>query len=237
MIRTAVILAGGFGTRLQPVVKDLPKPLAPVNGQPFLNYLLAYLHAFEFNSIVLSVGYLSQKIREYYGSSYHSMKIEYSTEVAPLGTGGGVRLALEKVREQECLVLNGDSFFDIDLSHFYSLHVARQAHASLALRQVEDTSRYGAVVTGKDNRVNYFREKNGLGEQGSINAGVYILNKKIFLERTPVEKNFSIEKDFFEVNLKNLEIFGFKFTDYFIDIGIPDDYTRVQNDFKGFKYK
>jgi Nucleoside-diphosphate-sugar pyrophosphorylase involved in lipopolysaccharide biosynthesis/translation initiation factor 2B, gamma/epsilon subunits (eIF-2Bgamma/eIF-2Bepsilon) len=76
-----------------------------------------------------------------------------------------------------------------------------------------------------------------LGEQGSINAGVYILNKKIFLERTPVEKNFSIEKDFFEVNLKNLEIFGFKFTDYFIDIGIPDDYTRVQNDFKGFKYK
>jgi D-glycero-alpha-D-manno-heptose 1-phosphate guanylyltransferase len=236
MIRTAVILAGGFGTRLQTVVKDLPKPLAPVHGQPFLNYLLGYLHASGFNSIVLSVGYLSEKIREIYGTSWLGMQIEYALENEPLGTGGGIRLAMEKVHETECLVLNGDSFFDIDLPRFYGLHLARHADISLALRQVDDSSRYGTVITGADDRVNSFREKNGLPESGSINAGVYILNRKIFLERTPAEKNFSIEKDFFEPNVESLKIFGFKFTDYFIDIGIPDDYAKAQNDFKGFKY-
>ena len=237
MLSTAIILAGGYGTRLQSVVSDLPKPMAPVNGQPFLDYQLQYLKNYGFKNVVLSVGYLSEKISAHYGASFNGITLFYAREKVPLGTGGGIRLALEQCADENIFVLNGDSFFDVDLNNFFMKHNEKAAQFSLALRKVNDASRYGAIEKNHEDRVISFREKNGTAAPGTINGGVYILSKNIFIEATNQHTNFSIEKDFFEKHLNDLAIYGFEFDGYFLDIGIPEDYNKAQNDFKGFKYR
>ncbi len=236
MITTAIILAGGFGTRLQSVVSDLPKPMAPVNDQPFLNYQLNYLKHYGIKKVILSLGYLPEKIKDFYGDNFNGIKIDYVIEKEPLGTGGGIRLALEKCDEERVFVLNGDSFFDVDVNEFFKLHSNNNSDISLALRKVNNAERYGTIEKNKDNRIISFKEKSGEVKEGTINGGVYILNKKIYSALTPANKNFSIEKDFFEKQLQSVKISGFEFEGYFIDIGIPEDYTKAQHDFKGFKY-
>jgi D-glycero-alpha-D-manno-heptose 1-phosphate guanylyltransferase len=237
MITTAIILAGGFGTRLQSVVSELPKPMAPINSEPFLNYQLNYLKYYGIKNVILSVGYLSEKIIEYYGSAFNGLQIDHVIEESPLGTGGGIRLALEKCKDDLVLVLNGDSFFDVNLSDFFNLHIQKRSQLSLALRKVNDAGRYGTIETNSENKIISFKEKSGVSVEGTINGGVYILDKKIFLQATPPLSNFSIEKDFFEKQLTTFTINGFEFKGYFIDIGIPEDYLKAQNDFKGFKYR
>ena len=241
MLDTAIILAGGFGTRLQTVVSDLPKPMAPVNGEPFLNYQLNYLKHFGVKKVIFSVGYLAEKIQEYYKSEYKGIQITYVKETAPLGTGGGIRLAMEQCTNEFALVLNGDSFFDVDLHEFSKLHINEDSQISLSLRKVNDSSRYGTIETDDNDRVISFKEKSTstatVTNAGRINGGVYILNKELYLNKTKPEINFSIEKDFFEKQLSNLVIKGFEFNGFFIDIGIPEDYNRAQNDFKGFTYR
>lgn len=237
MLQTAIILAGGFGTRLQTVVNDVPKPMAPINGEPFLNYQLDYLKYYGIKKVILSVGYLAEKIQEHYKLNYNELQIEYVVEQSPLGTGGGIRLALEKCKDNVVLILNGDSFFNIDLLKFESLHKIYKSEFSLALRKVTDASRYGTVISDDTNRIISFQEKNGELKKGTINGGTYILNKKIYLRHTNENINFSIEKDFFEKQLTKLNIKGFEFNGYFIDIGIPEDYAKAQNDFKEFKYR
>lgn len=237
MINTAVILAGGFGTRLQSVVSTLPKPMAPVNGIPFLNYQLDYLKASGIQKVVLSIGYLADTIMAYYGYTYNGLSITYVMEDTPMGTGGGIRLALETCDDDLVVVLNGDSFFDLPLADFFQKHQAGSAQCSLALRDVENASRYGRIETNSDNRVISFMEKSTLAQAGTINAGVYLLNKNVYLANTKAETNFSIEKHFFEKQLSQLIIKGFQFNGYFIDIGIPEDYLKAQDDFKGFKYR
>lgn len=236
MITTAIILAGGFGTRLQSVVSDLPKPMAPVNDQPFLNYQLNYLKHYGINKVILSLGYLPEKIKDFYGYNFNGIEIDYVIENEPLGTGGGIRLALEKCIEEKVLVLNGDSFFDVELNKFYKLHTTNNSEISLALRKVNNAARYGTIEKDKNSKIISFIEKSGLEKEGIINGGVYILDKKIYSNLTPANKNFSIEKDFFEKQLQNIQIKGFEFEGYFIDIGIPEDYAKAQHDFKGFKY-
>jgi len=237
MLQTAIILAGGFGTRLQSVVSDLPKPMAPVNGEPFLNYQLNYLKHYGIKKVIFSVGYLAGKIQDYYKSNYKGLEIDYVVEKLPMGTGGGIRLGLEKCRDEYALVLNGDSFFDVDLHEFFRLHINESARFSLSLRNVNDSSRYGTIETDANDRIISFKEKTNISKEGRINGGVYILDKILYLNSTPEGKNFSIEKDFFEKQLNNLLIKGFESGGYFIDIGIPEDYAKAQHDFKGFKYR
>lgn len=237
MLKTAIILAGGFGTRLQNVISDVPKPMAPVYEQPFLNYLFKYLKHYSIRHAILSTGYLSQKIEEYYGKEFNDIKITYSVETSPLGTGGAIKKAMGFCDETLSLVLNGDSFFDVDLSRFYDLHKKHHSRVSLALCNMSDAARYGTVITDADHTIVSFKEKNNLPQKGIINGGVYILDKKTYLENTPASDNFSIEKDFFEKQLHKIAIKGFEFDSYFIDIGIPEDYAKAQDDFKGFKYK
>jgi D-glycero-alpha-D-manno-heptose 1-phosphate guanylyltransferase len=237
MITSAIILAGGFGTRLQSVVNDLPKPMAPINGEPFLNYQLNYLKHYGIKNVILSVGYLSEKIKAYYGSNFNGIEIDYVVEENPMGTGGGIRLALEKCTEPLSFVLNGDSFFDVDLIKFYDLHIQNRSQISLALRKVNNSARYGTIEKTKENIISSFKEKSGIDHEGIINGGVYLLDKNLYLQKTPSATNFSIEKDFFEKQLSNSLISGFEFEGYFIDIGIPEDYLKAQHDFKGFKYK
>jgi D-glycero-alpha-D-manno-heptose 1-phosphate guanylyltransferase len=236
MIKTAIILAGGFGTRLQSVVNDVPKPMAPINNVPFLSYQLNYLKYYGINTVILSTGYLSEKISSFYGNEYNGLQIIYSHEETPLGTGGAIKLALNHFNNDLVLVINGDSFFDININTFYLKHINSKAHLSLALKQTTNTSRYGTVETFSDNRIYLFKEKTGQATAGFINAGVYILNRHLYMGNTPTKMPFSIEKDFFEKQLNKIIIKGFNMDGYFIDIGIPEDFEKAQHDFKTFKY-
>lgn len=237
MLNTAIILAGGMGTRLKTIISDLPKPMAPIMNVPFLTYQLNYLKHFGIKKVIFSVGYLSEKIIAHYNQSFENISIEYSIEKNPLGTGGGIRMAMSNLNEDLVLILNGDSFFDLNLEQFYNLHLEQKSEFSLALRYVNNSERYGNIEFNSSNQITSFIEKNQLNQSGYINAGVYILSKKLYLQNTKPNINFSIEKDFFEKQLNQLIIKGFEFKDYFIDIGIPEDYLKAQNDFKEFKYK
>jgi D-glycero-alpha-D-manno-heptose 1-phosphate guanylyltransferase len=135
------------------------------------------------------------------------------------------------------LVLNGDSFFDVDINTHYKNHISKQADCTLALRKVDDAARYGTIVLGSENIIETFKEKDNIAQAGLINGGVYILNREIYLNNTEEVVPFSIEKDFYEKKIKELQIFGFEYDGYFIDIGIPEDYKKAQIDFKNFKYK
>ncbi len=237
MLNTAIILAGGMGTRLKTIISDLPKPMAPIMNVPFLTYQLNYLKYFGIKKVIFSVGYLSEKIIAHYNQSFENISIEYSIEKNPLGTGGGIRMAMSNLKEDLVLILNGDSFFDLDLEQFYNLHLEQKSDFSLALRYVNNSERYGNIEFNSSNQITSFIEKNQLNQSGYINAGVYILSKKLYLQNTKPDINFSIEKEFFEKQLNQLIIKGFEFKDYFIDIGIPEDYLKAQDDFKEFKYK
>jgi D-glycero-alpha-D-manno-heptose 1-phosphate guanylyltransferase len=237
MINTVIILVGGIGTRLQSLVANVPKPMALVNNIPFLNYQLNYLKHYGIKNIIFSTGYLAEKISTYYKNNFNGLFISYSHENNPLGTGGGIRLAINSINDEEVLVLNGDSFFDVDIEQFYNLHKKSQSQISLALRQISNASRYGTVVRNANHRIVSFKEKDGIATKGIINGGVYIITKKLFLNNTLANKNFSIEKDFFEKKLNELNMYGFEFDNYFIDIGIPEDYLKAQNDFKEFEYR
>ncbi len=236
MLKTAIILAGGFGTRLKSVVNDVPKPMALVNNKPFLHYQLLYLKHFGIEKIIFSVGYLHHKVEEFFGEKYLGLTIQYALEKEPLGTGGGIRLAIELSEDENVLVLNGDSFFDCDLNLFHKQHQDYTANCSLALRKTANASRFGTIEINDQHQIISFKEKTNLEQAGIINAGVYILNKPQFLKNTPSQIAFSIERDFFEKKLSELKIVGFEFEGYFIDIGLPDDYKQAQHDFERFKY-
>ena len=236
MLKEAIILAGGFGTRLQSIVSDVPKPMAPINNVPFLNYIFDYIKFFKIEHVVLSTGYLSEKISDYYKDEFKGVKISYTKEEIPLGTGGGIRLALEKCMTKNILVLNGDSFFDVDLHAYYPLHAQFNSNCTLALRKAANAARYGTIKLNDTSAITEFKEKDGIEQEGLINGGVYILNRELFLSKTKPDIAFSIEKDFFENRINELRIFGFEYDGYFIDIGIPEDYKKAQDDFKRFKY-
>lgn len=233
----AIILAGGFGTRLQTVVNDVPKPMAPVAGKPFLDYVFLYLRYYRIGHVVLSTGYLAHKVSDRYKAAFNGMRISYAVEETPLGTGGGIRLAMEQCSTKEILVLNGDSFFDVDLNAYSGQYRSCGSGGALALRKVENAARYGTISLGSDQRITAFKEKDGIEKQGLINGGVYLLNRELFMANTPAGTAFSIEKDFFETRLSEIKLCGFEHEGYFIDIGIPDDYRQAQEDFKEFKYK
>lgn len=235
MLDEAIILAGGFGTRLRDVISDLPKPMAPVAGKPFLHYLLRNLKAQGITRVVLSTGYLHEKIESYFGDNYEGLTISYVVEREPLGTGGGIRAALEKCTSEFVLVLNGDSYFDFPLLPYFTFFSSSNADAALALRQVEDASRYG-MITVENGQVNAFHEKSGHAAPGFINAGVYILPRERYMNETPAAKNFSIERDFFEPKAATWKLAAHAAEGYFIDIGIPADYHKANEDFRHFRY-
>lgn len=233
MLKEALILAGGLGTRLQSVVSDVPKPMAQVAGKPFVEYILQYLQEFGVERIVFSIGYKAEAFQKYFGKNYQEIEIEYVIEKEPLGTGGALKFALEHCINSEILVLNGDTFFNIELDDLWIFHQLHQSDFTMALREVENAARYGTVKLNENGKITGFIEKTGNNEKGIINAGIYILNKSIF-NSYPLTEKFSLEKDFLEKYLTNLNLFGCICEGYFIDIGIPEDYKKAQDDFKTF---
>lgn len=219
----AIILAGGFGTRLQSVVKDVPKPMADVLGRPFLTYILDELVKYKFTKVVLAVGYKKEIIKDYFADNYRSLKIIYSIEDEPLGTGGCVKQALSYVSDEFVFIINGDTLFKINYEDMSSIK-----STSIACKYLENFDRYGEVIIDDNGLITRFSEKKHV-DKGYINGGIYYLPKNIF-DNYQLTKKFSLEKDFFEKYIANLQIKSFKSTDYFIDIGIPSDYQKIQND-------
>jgi len=234
-ITEAVVLAGGFGTRLQHIVSDVPKPMAPINGTPFLSFLFKKLIAAGIEHVVLSTGYLHEKIESYFGDSFESLRISYSREEEPLGTGGAIFLAMNKTETDNVYVLNGDTLFDIDFRTLGKLHAIHDAFLSVALREEEDVSRYGSVLINKAGKITAFTEKNESQGKGLINGGIYVLNKKQFL-RLEMPAKFSFEKEVLEKLYKNTSFYGLVCQAYFIDIGVPDDFRRAQVEFPKLEF-
>jgi D-glycero-alpha-D-manno-heptose 1-phosphate guanylyltransferase len=229
MMNEAVVLAGGFGTRMKDLLGDLPKPMAQINGRPFLELVLDYLCLYNIDKIILSTGYLSEKIENHFGSSYKDASISYSVEKEPLGTGGAIKAALNGISGDNFLVLNGDTLFKADIDKLKIKHITKGADISIALREVENCNRYGAVSLDKNNRIVSFIEKSSEPSPGPINGGVYILNKEVFSQLI-LPQSFSIEKDLFALHTGDLNIFGNISNAYFIDIGTPDDYKRAEDE-------
>jgi D-glycero-alpha-D-manno-heptose 1-phosphate guanylyltransferase len=231
----AIVLAGGLGTRLRSVISDMPKPMAPVCEKPFLHFIFQYLQKQGIADVVLSVGYKWDVIQEYFSENYLGINIQYSIENEPLGTGGGIAQAMEMI-DSDAFVLNGDTFFDVDLFELYDFYQMRNADIALGLKRMHHFDRYGTLQTGNFDRVLQFHEKQFRNE-GLINGGVYVLNKDLFkkiteIEEEPLPQKFSFEKDVLEKHLISLHYHGKEFSGYFIDIGIPEDYQRAQVDFK-----
>jgi D-glycero-alpha-D-manno-heptose 1-phosphate guanylyltransferase len=213
MIKEAIILAGGLGTRLRSVVSDVPKCMAPVNGIPFINFIITYLKKEGIERFVLSLGY----------------KSEILIEDTPLGTGGAIKLACGKAKSADVLILNGDTLFNINLKDLSDFHTGKKADFTVALKEMRNFSRYGSVEIDNDYSIKAFHEKT-FCEKGFINGGVYALNVNSFLNE-PLPDIFSFEKDFLEQNIGKKKFYGLECEYYFIDIGIPEDYDRFIRDF------
>ena len=226
MTKSAIILAGGMGTRLKSVIQDIPKPMAPVNGQPFLTYVLDYLAAYGITEVVLSVGYRYEVILAHFGYDYKDISIRYSIEHEPLGTGGAIYQATKLLQETSFFAMNGDSLFKVDLSELADFAKTKEAAVALALKEMWDIDRYGIVDIDEHQRVKAFKEKQPVA-YGLINGGVYWMTTKAFkVESFP--KRFSFEKDFLEKHTETLKMYACPLEGYFIDIGIPTDYAKAQ---------
>lgn len=220
----AIVLAGGFGTRLRQVVADVPKPMAPVAGRPFLEILLGSLAQKGFSRVVLSLGFMAEKISAHFGPRFAGLDLAYVMEDTPLGTGGATRLAIEACNQDHVFVFNGDTYLDLEVDLLEQQWQARQ-HPIVVGRQVPDTTRYGRLVVDGD-RIIRFAEK-GVAGPGLINAGCYVLSRDA-LARFSLNQPFSIETDYLlpEVARATVDVFVTK--GMFIDIGIPEDYSRTQ---------
>ena len=226
----AIILAGGLGTRLRSVVSNTPKCMAPVCGKPFLHYILVHLQRHGIKRVILSLGYLHEAVEEWVAQEKYGIEFIYSVEKTPLGTGGGIKLALPHVNGENVLILNGDTFFDIDVEAFKAAHSAGGAALSVALKPMEKFDRYGDVTLNAEGYVVEFKEKQYC-LRGQINGGCYILQKKCdWLDFLP--EKFSFEKEVLEPRALKKEIFGFVSNGYFVDIGVPLDYEKANKDFK-----
>lgn len=225
----AVVLAGGRGTRLRAEVPDLPKPMAPVAGRPFLAWVLDHLATQGVRRAVLAVGYRHEAIRDHFGDRYGAMHLAYAVEPRPLGTGGALRAALARCATDPVLVVNGDTLFTIDLGALVAHHRAAGRLLTLALYHAPDTARYGRVAV-THGFVTGFEEKGptgpGLGA-GLINAGVYVVSARLF-DGLAVPAAFSFEEDFLAPRVAALAPAAHAAVGYFIDIGIPDDYRRAR---------
>ena len=223
-----IILAGGLGTRLKSVVNNLPKPLAPINGNPFIKYVLEWLYKNNISKVVMSVGYKWEKIFADLGNNYKNIKIKYSIESKPLGTGGAILNSLKLINGDHFLVINGDTLFEINLNQFQLYHKKNNFDVSMGLKHLNNFDRYGKVIVDNKGRIINFLEKEKT-KNGIINCGIYLMNKKI-INFLPRLDNFSFEKDFLEKNTHNLNFGGFIQNEYFIDIGIPEDFEKAQKE-------
>lgn len=220
----AIILAGGLGTRLRGVLHDLPKVLAPVNGKPFIDIILSFLNMCGcIKKVIIAVGYMGDKIvKEYTNHHGYNYEILFSKEKELLGTGGAIKKALQYVKTDDVLVLNGDSYIDVELDGLFKTHKEKNADMTIVLKEVENASRYGSVNLDSQNRILSFEEKNSGETGGYINAGMYIFKTGLFDDIND-DKILSLEKELLPYFIKK-DVYGYISHGKFIDIGVPETY-------------
>ena len=225
----ALILVGGLGTRLRSVIQNIPKPMAPVGGRPFLEYQIRWLIKYGFTDIVLCIGYLGDYIKNYFGDgSRLGVKIEYSYEKELLGTAGAIKNAENLIPKGEpFLVLNGDSYAKIDFNKLIEFHNNKKSKFTIGVTKAKDMARYGGVEINNEGKVIYFAEKAGKGKY--INGGVYLFEPEL-LGYIPKNKRVSLETEIFQVLVKKGLLNAHVWDGYFIDMGVPESYSQLQQD-------
>ena len=224
---TAIILAGGMGTRLRSAVPDLPKPMAPIHGRPFLAYQMDYWIDQGVKQFIVSVGYMKEVIMEHFGSSYRATPLTYAIEEEPLGTGGGLLLAAQGLREP-FLVLNGDTFFEVDLNELLRFHAKHESEWTFSLFHANEAGRYMGMDVKPDGEI--VSLKSGTGEPGRLaNGGVYLIDPAVLAKtKFGQSQTLSLEDDLLTAFVaQGGKLYGLEFTGSFIDIGVPDDYFRA----------
>jgi len=219
-----IILAGGFGKRLQSKVQNIPKSMAPINNKPFLDYLFDYLIKNKVKRVILSVYYQYQIIKNHYDDCYRNIDILYSIDTEELGTGGATKNALLMVNDNHVFLINGDTYFNVNLSRLYKEHIANNNDITLSLKPMKNFDRYGIVETDSNAKVLSLKKKQYC-DYGKIDGGIYLIKKNIF-NIFESSKKFSFN-DFIMNNLKNLKVGSLLFDELFIDIGTPEDYDRA----------
>lgn len=225
-----IVLAGGLGTRLQGVIGATPKCMAMVAGQPFLYHILQYLTTQKCTRVILSLGYKHEQVSNWLIATDWDFEITTVVEYEPLGTGGGIVLAMAAAKEEQVFVLNGDTMFAVDLQKMMQFHQSHKSATTLALKPLQNFDRYGVVRCDTVGKIIAFEEKKQQ-ESGTINGGIYILEKAFLISKKMPEK-FSFEKDYLEAFVSAHQFWGFECNQYFIDIGVPCDYEQAQKDFE-----
>lgn len=227
-----IILAGGLGTRLKSVMPTLPKVLSPVNGRPFLDYILDFLERSEsVNNVILAIGYMADQVIEKYTDrpEYH-FKILFSKEEALLGTGGAIRKALQFSTTDDVMVLNGDSYVDVDIRDVITLHREKNSSMTIVVKKVGNAGRYGLVEFDKNHRIGSFNEKQTKAEEGHINAGIYLFKRKIF-NGVEEDRKISLEKELMPLFINNYGVYALVTHENFIDIGTPETFLLAEKFF------
>lgn len=223
---TAAILAGGLGTRLRPAVQETPKVLAAVGGRPFLTILLDQLACAGVRETVLLTGHRADDVRLAVGTRHGTMRLAYSHEPSPLGTAGALRHALALLSSPTVLLLNGDSYCDVDLAHLLTAHQETQADLTVTLTHAADTSPFGRVLTTAEERITGFVEKLAEGGPGWINAGIYVVARSL-VAAIPQGRHQSLERDLIPEWLRTHRLYGYRGASRFLDIGTPASYARA----------
>jgi D-glycero-alpha-D-manno-heptose 1-phosphate guanylyltransferase len=224
----AVVLAGGRGTRLRKVVPDVPKPMAPVAGRPFLAHLFDLLEDHGISDVILSIGYDHEMIRTYFGSVHRGLRIRYVVEDFPHGTGGAITKAIAIAEDRNVFVMNGDTWLAVDYRAMYRLHCDRESGITIAVKRVDRIERYGQVILNEDRVIAFATPHDS--PAGFINCGVYVLDQRALADPAlPVVFSF---ENFLESRVATLRAIAFETDGAFVDIGVPNDYARAQQMFK-----
>lgn len=224
----AIVLVGGLGTRLSHILDGVPKPMAPVAGRPFLEYVLDHLIEQGVNRIILAVCYKKEVIMNHFSNSYRGAEILYSIEEKPLFTGGAIKKALTFVSENRFFVVNGDTYFPIDFLSFREVAEKSSMPVAIAVKKMHHFSRYGTVVFDETGLISECLEKTPC-EEGYINGGIYDIDKNALLE---YPESFSLEEECFPTLVQNQKMIADIHDHFFIDIGVPEDFEKAQNIFR-----
>nr|WP_295870959.1 nucleotidyltransferase family protein [uncultured Chitinophaga sp.] len=225
MSMECIVLAGGLGTRLRSAVADKPKCMAPIGDKPFLYFLLQYLHQQGIRHVVLSLGYLSEQVIDWCRQTPLPLRVSFSVEQEPLGTGGGILHALPLLEGDQLFIVNGDTFFDVDLLQMMRFNRNAPCPITLALKPMQQFDRYGSIELGPENKIAAFREKQYC-DNGLINGGIYLTSAS-FLQNLSLPVKFSFEQTVLEPQATQGNLNGYISDTYFIDIGIPEDYNKA----------
>jgi D-glycero-alpha-D-manno-heptose 1-phosphate guanylyltransferase len=228
-----IILAGGLGTRLKSVVPDLPKALSPINGRPFLDYILDFLNESGLaKSVILTVGYMAEQIVEKYSSRReYDFEFRFSKEETLLGTGGAIKKALRCSTTDDVMVLNGDSYADVHVKDVISFHREKSASMTIVVKRIGNPDKYGLVEFNNDQRITSFNEKLTGATEGHINAGIYLFKREIF-NGVEEDRAISLERELMPFFINNHGVYAFATGGKFIDIGTPETYLIAEEFFK-----